>query len=408
MRTLHFTITSNHVHSWARARLEENLAFKDHGPKCTANLLYNILLWAACHTASLAAACATLLKAPSDDAVHDALAASLPNLHELQKQINRALAGGLPKALLRRSQPIAIDLTHLPYYGQPAVPGSKQLYHGETKAGTRNSHAYATAYVVQKGLRFPLGLVVVHHSDPWEEIVRELLRQVRKTGVKIRYVLLDKGFYSVSVIRYLQAARYPFLMPAIRRGRKPDHAKGASGTWALTELPRNRWVEYTLQDKKKNKARVKIGVYHHRLPAKTRDGRELKGRRQKVWLYAVWKLEHRSLTWIANRYRERFGIESSYRLLNEVRIRTTKRCPVYRLLCVGIALILCNEWVGLHWDYLALSRRGRRVVDLNQLPLRAMAHWIEGVVETLLGVCKSLTTQRPCPQLVTSTNSGAA
>jgi putative transposase len=38
-------------------------------------------------------------------------------------------------------------------------------------------------------------------------------------------------------------------------------------------------------------------------------------------------------------YRLRFGIESSYRLKNTCRIKTTMKKPVVRLLCVGIAFL---------------------------------------------------------------------
>src|SRR5271155_3438708 len=68
---------------------------------------------------SLAAACTALLQAPSDQAVHNALLATLPDIHELQRRLNRALAGDLPKALRRRRQPLAIDLVLIPYHGQP-------------------------------------------------------------------------------------------------------------------------------------------------------------------------------------------------------------------------------------------------------------------------------------------------
>jgi putative transposase len=409
MHTSHYTIHSRHVHDLARDRLQQHLALPDHGPKTSANTLYAVLLWAAAHMSTIASACASLRKAPSDQAIRNALAATLPEMAMLQKQINRALAGGLPKFVLRRSWPIALDLTLLPYYGQALKPGSKQLYKGASKAGTKTFHAYATAYLVCQGCRFNLGLVYVHHSDPWDQVVRDLLRQVRRAGVQIRYVLLDRGFYSVSVIRYLQAARYPFVMPAIRRGRKPDHRLGASGTWALTQSAKNRWVEYTLQEKRgKKQARVQIGVYHHHLPEKTRSGRVLKGRRLKVWLYAMWGLGGRSLSWVAQRYRERFGIETSYRLMNQVRGRTSSRCPRLRLLYVGLGLLLCNVWVWLHWEQLSYPRRGKRVVDLNQLPLRAMADWIVRIVEQLLGTKDSIMTQRKLSQAFTSINSTTA
>jgi hypothetical protein len=59
-------------------------------------------------------------------------------------------------------------------------------------------------------------------------VVQELLRQASQAGVRPRYVLLDRGFWSVAVIRYLQRARYAFLMAVPCRGR--THG-GAAGCW---------------------------------------------------------------------------------------------------------------------------------------------------------------------------------
>ena len=67
-------------------------------------------------------------------------------------------------------------------------------------------------------------------GEPLKGVVQRLRKQALSVGVKPRLLLLDRGFYSVDVIRYLQAARYPFLMPAVVRGRKPDHPRGPSGT----------------------------------------------------------------------------------------------------------------------------------------------------------------------------------
>jgi hypothetical protein len=43
-------------------------------------------------------------------------------------------------------------------------------------------------------------------------------------------LLLDRGFFNVSVVRYLQAAHVPFLIQMPCRGRKPEHPKGPGGT----------------------------------------------------------------------------------------------------------------------------------------------------------------------------------
>src|SRR5436309_7721487 len=97
MRTHQFTITAGQVHVHAQDRLQRSLRLKDHGPKCTAPALYALLFWAASRLTSIAAACASLLRAPSEQAVYNALRATLPSLALLQRQLNHALGGGLPR-----------------------------------------------------------------------------------------------------------------------------------------------------------------------------------------------------------------------------------------------------------------------------------------------------------------------
>jgi IS4 transposase len=98
---------------------------------------------------------------------------------------------------------------------------------------------------------------------------------------------------------------------------------------------------------------------------------------------------------VRDNYRQRFGIETSYRQLHEARIRTSSRSPLLRLLFVGLALVLRNVWVWLHWEVLAKKRRGKRRVDLDQLPLRAMLHGLQQVAEAMLGVHETTASERP-------------
>ena len=59
-------------------------------------------------------------------------------------------------------------------------------------------------------------------------------------------------------------------------------------------------------------------------------------------------------------YRKRFGIESSYKLMNQARARTSTKKPVLRLLYVGLGLLLVNIWIYIHWTRLSIPRRGGR------------------------------------------------
>jgi putative transposase len=144
MRTDPFTITSRQVHQLATDHLQAALRLPDYGRKCSASVVLGVLFWAAARIRSIAAACSALLAAPSDQALRNALLATLPGAAALQRRLNRALAGGLPRALQGRRHYVAIDLTLLPYYGQPASD-PQELYRGQSKAGTKHFHAYATA-----------------------------------------------------------------------------------------------------------------------------------------------------------------------------------------------------------------------------------------------------------------------
>jgi putative transposase len=387
MRHQQYTLTPKDVQLHASHVCQKHLQVQDHGRKCTAAVLLAILFYAASRITSIAAACKALRDAPSDQAVRDALLATLPETHELQRRINRALAGDLPKALRRRRQPLAVDLVLIPYHGEPLADPA-EIYRSQPRHGTSHFHAYATAYVIRKGARWTVAMTAVAKGEPLDEVLKRLLQQASKAGVQPRYVLLDRGFYSVDVIRYLQAARYPFLMPVVCRGRKPDHPQGPSGTRVFAIWKRSGWGRYKLTNARKRTATVSICV-----KCRNYRGRWKRHGRQAL-VYAYWGLAPSSYRWVHETYRLRFGIESSYRQLHQARIRTCTRSPLLRLLYVAIALILRNVWVWLHREVLAQGRRGGRV-DLNRLVFRKMLVWLQHVVEEQLGVYDVVTTERP-------------
>jgi hypothetical protein len=92
--------------------------------------------------------------------------------------------------------------------------------------------------------------------------------------------------------------------------------------------------------------------------------------------------------------RLRFGIESSYRQMHEGRIRTTTRRPTLRLLYVGIALVLRNLRVWLHYAILSMPRRGGRVILLERLRWETLLLWLLHVVEESFGVADVTYTER--------------
>ncbi len=273
MHTPQYTLTPKHVHDHAARLCQHPLRLKDHGPKCTAGVLLTVLFYAAARITSVAAACKALRDAPCCQATHDALLATLPEINELQRRVNRALQGDLPKAL-RRRQPLAIDLHLIPYHGQP-LHDQDEVYRCKAKDGTSHFHAYATAYVIRKGRRYTVALAYIRKGQPLQEVVRALLRQGAKAGVRPRYLLLDRGFWSAAVIRSLQRGRHRFLMAVPCRGRKADHPQGPGGTRVFHLRKRSGWGQYTLTGAGGQKATVSICVKcRNRRGERGRHGRE--------------------------------------------------------------------------------------------------------------------------------------
>jgi putative transposase len=379
MRPGQYTVTPQDVEQCATAILQNTFELPDRR-QCRASVLGHILLYAAARITSLFDACARLQHAPSDDAVRKALLAGLPPLDELEERLNAALLDGLPPRLLKKQRRwrLAIDLTLIPYHGQPHRDPA-EVYRGQAKSGTTHFHAYATCYLVHRGRRWTLALARVLLGTPWADVLCRLLKRVRAAGIQPRLLLLDRGFFSVAVVRYLQAARVPFLMPVVLRGRQAHDPRGPSATRVFAAWKQSGWSSYSWRNDEGPQAAVSIGVA---VTYRRRHGKK----KRTTLVYAYWGISPPSPEWVRETYRLRFGIETSYRQMNQARIRTCTRNPLLRLLVVGIALIRRNVWVWLHLLVVSIPRRGGRNLCLAKLRFRTMLLWLLHLVEETLGV----------------------
>jgi hypothetical protein len=114
----------------------------------TDDLLF-ILSFACVHRTSLESACTELASAPSSNRLREVLIQALPKRPQLQRALNTILRQQLPRILLKgkRSYALAIDLTLIPYHGQPQE-NDKELVRSEAKSGTTYFHGYATVAIV--------------------------------------------------------------------------------------------------------------------------------------------------------------------------------------------------------------------------------------------------------------------
>jgi len=369
-------VSSTEVHQWALQWLLDARLLKDHGWLCKAAVVWSVLLRAAARTTSVFAACRDLAHAPSQQAVFTALVEGLPKtLRVLERRLNEALIIAHPRSLRRRSWQVAIDLHLVPYYGEPDS-SRNEIYYGKPRQGTSRFHAYATACIVQYGERYTLALGWVRRHETMVVVLRRLLARLREIGVKIKCLLLDRAFFSAPVTAFLQQERIPFLMPVMFRGRRPKKRRARGGLHSI-KRQKAGWYRHTLKNGKIT-ATVSVCVAY-----RTYRNRKSKKRGNQKLLFAAWRV-HGSPTEIRERYRKRFGIESSYRQLRQARICTCTRNPLLRLVFVAIALILRNLWVWIHATILADGRGDTMTLRLERLRFKRLLDWIAQAVLAVL------------------------
>ena len=369
-------VSCSEVHQWALLWLLEAELLKDRGGRCTPTVVWSIVLRAASRMISVFAACRDLANAPSQQAVFDALEAGLPRtLRVLEKRLNWALTNSWSRRLQRRRWEVAIDWHLVPYYGE-ALKSRNELYRSKQRQGTTHFHAYATACIVQYGQRYTLALTWVRRHESTVVVLRRLLARIRELGVKIKVLLLDRAFFNTPVAAFLQGEQVRFLMPVMFRGRRPKKKGGKKGLrWIKGQTA--GWYPHTL---KNGKDEVKISVC---VAYRTYYNRKKRKRGQQKLLFAAWRVRG-TPTEIRERYRKRFGIESSFRQLRQARIYTCTRNPHLRLVFVAVALVLRNLWVWIHATILAEGRGEAMTLRLELLRFKQLLDWIAQAVVAIL------------------------
>lgn len=183
---------------------------------------------------------------------------------------------------------------------------------------------------------------------------------------------LDREFFCVPVIRWLQALDIPFEMPAIIRGKY-------GGTRQLIRGRRSYKTFYTLNSDKYGSVTFQVWIVCTYKKGKRRaHGREF-------FIYAVYKVQL-SLHLIHDDYRLRFGIESSYRMKNQCRIKTTIKNPIIRFLFIALSFLIINIWIYLVWHYLSRLKRSSRQVFSHLFTLKQMLEFLRQAVDRNYGV----------------------
>lgn len=335
----------------------------------SARIILLHLLNACCCLGSIYHISKSSRKAPTEGAIRHRLKAL--NLEDVQEKVNAMLKKHVLKTLPKHSLTFAIDLTLIPYYGEAKQEGD--IIRSQAKQGTTRFFAYATIYTILRNKRYTLAVKYCRGGEDLIGIIDYLHNEIEIVGLKVGRLYLDRKFYTIDVINHLKDRGIPFIIPCVARGR-------SGGIRSLLKGRKSYSTTYTMRSNGRE-ASFQVNIVARYYKGKwNRHGRE-------YFAFAVYGTATPAGK-THKEYRKRFGIESSYKLMNMARARTSSRSPVLRLLYVALGFLLMNIWIYLHWLYVSLRRRGGR--KLREWRFKTMLRQVARAIEDLLGFEKEV------------------
>jgi putative transposase len=245
-----------------------------------------------------------------------------------------------------KSYEFAIDLTDDPYYGKIDSSNEKYVISGQAKKSTNSFYAYISLYITNKNERFTVSVLPVEKNKTMVEYLFYFLDLIKRLNFKIKVLCLDRGFYSINVFEFLQNNNVPHIVPVIKRGEQLKQ---------ILKGNKARREQYVMKNSTK-KILLDIVI----------DVKYLKGKRGKNGLenlgFVVFGVKW-SPRKVSTVYRRRFAIESSYRMRNIVKPKTSTKNAEIRYFYALVSFLLKNIWLHLQKKHFTIVKRGPQVID---------------------------------------------
>jgi len=290
------------------------------------------------------------------------------NIFELERISSQILTHSIQE-VLKEGHPyqFAIDFTHDPYYGEVADENEGYFIRNRLKKSTKEFYSYITLYVITKDRQLTLAVFPVRQGLSKMHYLAQCLDVISGLNLQIEVLCLDREFYAKKVISFLQGAQVPFIMPVRRHSHRMK---------SLLKGTKSRFGTYFMKNKPLDlELNIAIVVKY------------FKGKGGKHGSKNLGYVFH-GLTWspgqIHETYRSRFSIESSYRMRNQVKPKTSSRNPVLRYLFTLISFLLKNIWVVLLWRYFSPVKRGPRTIDRRVLHFDVFCLFVWDYVKRVL------------------------
>jgi putative transposase len=138
------------------------------------------------------------------------------DLNEIQQALNDKLKIHAVETVPTKHNFFAIDFVNIPFYGKEENNGD--TIKTKPKQGTSRFFAYASIYLILNNKRYTLAIKYIRIGETLKDTVDFLINEIATVGFKIKGLYLDKEFFTVEMINYLQNRKTPFIIPCVKRG----------------------------------------------------------------------------------------------------------------------------------------------------------------------------------------------
>jgi hypothetical protein len=264
---------------------------------------------------------------PSGDALLQQL--KKLNLQEVEKQFELVSEKQFRKMFGKKpwkKKAIAIIDVHEQETYSKERKTSKDIRGGKQKNGTNYFFKFATIQIVIKNKILTLKVNFQRRGMRQKDIVEQLVKYAQRF-VKIKVLLLDRGFRDVDIINELEFLRVPLLMPCVKDKKVKKEF--------LKLLNSKKTINYSLCNTRRQHADVRLVMI------RLVNGKE-------IGFYTTIPLARwRSIQYFLDLYAKRWNIETGYRLQNQFLPRTTSIKGVVRYFYFCYAVAMHNLWLCL-------------------------------------------------------------
>lgn len=248
--------------------------------------------------------------------------------------VMESIAKRINVMLRNRRAVVAFDTTYEPFYGSIS---SNPFWIHEYKPvnGCNGCFIFITCSIVVGKKKFILGVLPVPIGWNQADYVEKLIKLARRYVV-IEACLFDRGFDSYELIARLKKLKVGYQI-LWKKSKKKE-------TWLTKELWKlkpKQMKEFIKEDGYFHKNKTKYYVRTRFIIIKQYSYKE--DSEPYDWVFAT-NRKLKSQMWYIRGYKCRWGIETTYRVTDEVRLKTTTLDEVKRYFLFVFSSLLYNLW----------------------------------------------------------------